>query len=171
MQFRNRLPCDPSYTLAADRLAGNASRLRISAESSRSIVAVTSDAASKAIGRLAARGEAAFERFLLAMMSRTIAQVLAGCARYCEATYLYPSFVEPVEAVDGHEAADGPQSRGIPTSEEEIRARAAVALVRVETSTRAETVGPVLSAGAHRSRRRLRSSGLGCHQRERGGWS
>ena len=36
--------------------------------------------------------EAAFESVLLAAMSWTVAQVLAGCAEYCQA--MYPTFVE-----------------------------------------------------------------------------
>jgi hypothetical protein len=87
------------------------------------------------IGGLAARGEATFERILLAGLSWTIAQVLAGCAQYAEA--MYPCFTEPVEADDGHAAAGWP-SEVTASPEEESRARAAVALVQAETRARSE---------------------------------
>jgi hypothetical protein len=74
---------------------------------SRSILAGRSRAVMKTIGGFAARGEAAFESLLLAAMSWTIAQALAGCAEYCQA--MCPTHIEPDEAVDGHDATDGPQ--------------------------------------------------------------
>jgi uncharacterized protein YjiS (DUF1127 family) len=74
---------------------------------SHSILAGRSGAVMKTIGGLAARGEAAFESLLLAAMSWTIAQALAGCAEYCQA--MCPPHIEPDEAVDGHDAAGGPQ--------------------------------------------------------------
>jgi uncharacterized protein YjiS (DUF1127 family) len=44
------------------------------------------------IGALAATGEIVFSRFLLAFMSWTMAEVLAGCAAYAQA--MYPCYVE-----------------------------------------------------------------------------
>jgi hypothetical protein len=62
----------------------------------------------KAIGGFAARGEAAFESVLLAAMSWTVAQVLAGCAEYCQA--MYPTFVElDGPPVDEHDATNAAQ--------------------------------------------------------------
>jgi uncharacterized protein YjiS (DUF1127 family) len=44
------------------------------------------------IGALAATGEIVFSRFLLAFMSWTVGEVLAGCAAYAQA--MYPCYVE-----------------------------------------------------------------------------
>jgi hypothetical protein len=71
-----------------------------------SILARRSLAGIKAIGGFAARGKASFASVLLAAMSWTIAQILEGCAEYCQA--MYPTFVEPDEPVGRHYATSGP---------------------------------------------------------------
>jgi hypothetical protein len=96
--------------VADDRFARRDRGIRISPKRdalSRSILAGRFRAVMKTMGGLAAHGEAAFESLLLAAMSWTIAQALAGCAEYCQA--MYPTFVEPDEAVDRHDATDGRQ--------------------------------------------------------------
>jgi hypothetical protein len=95
---------------ADDRLGRRDLRIRTSPKRdvlSRSILAGRFRAVMKTVGGFAARVEAAFEGFLLAAMSWTVAQALAGCAEYCQA--MYPTFVEPDKAFDRHDAADGPQ--------------------------------------------------------------
>jgi hypothetical protein len=122
-----------------DQLKARRNRIRISSEpdaSWYSILAGSLRTAMMEIGGFAARGEAAFERILLAVLSWTIAQVLAGCAQYAEA--MYPSLAEPIEAYDGHAAAAGWPSDLTASPEEESRARAAVVLVLAETRARSE---------------------------------
>jgi hypothetical protein len=83
----------------------------------------------KAIGGFAARGEAAFESVLLAAMSWTVAQVLAGCAEYCQA--MYPTFVEldgpPVDERDATNAAQFDRRVANQPGSREIGARARMA--------------------------------------------
>jgi hypothetical protein len=91
-------------TEADDRIASCGNEIRISSERDASwspILAERFRAVMKPIGGFAAHGEAAFESVLLAAMSWTIAQVLAGCAEYCQA--MYPTFVEPDGPVDSHD--------------------------------------------------------------------
>jgi uncharacterized protein YjiS (DUF1127 family) len=57
----------------------------------------------RVIGGVAACGEVAISGFLLAFMSWTIAQTLAGCAAYAQA--MYPVFVD----LDEHDPAGGSQ--------------------------------------------------------------
>jgi uncharacterized protein YjiS (DUF1127 family) len=56
------------------------------------IAAAMAGVGARLIGSLAASGEILLSGFLLAFLSWTIAQVLAGCAAYAEA--MYPCFVE-----------------------------------------------------------------------------
>jgi hypothetical protein len=83
----------------------------------------------KAIGGFAARGEAAFESVLLAAMSWTVAQVLAGCAEYCQA--MYPTFAEldgpPVDEHDATNAAQFDRRVANQPGSREIGARARMA--------------------------------------------
>lgn len=83
----------------------------------------------KAIGGFASRGEAAFESVLLAAMSWTVAQVLAGCAEYCQA--MYPTFVEldgpPVDERDATNAAQFDRRVANQPGSREIGARARMA--------------------------------------------
>jgi hypothetical protein len=89
--------CDDGIRTVSER---DASRSSILAERFRVVM--------KAIGGFAARGEAAFESVLLAAMSWTVAQVLAGCAEYCQA--IYPTFVElDGPPVDEHDATNAAQ--------------------------------------------------------------
>ena len=74
----------------------------------RSMLACRFLAAIKATGGFAAGSAAALSDALLAAMSWTIAQILAGCAEYCQA--MYPTFVELDEPADSHDATGGPQS-------------------------------------------------------------
>jgi hypothetical protein len=122
-----------------DRLKARRNRIQISPEpdaSWHSILAGRLRTVMMVIGGLAARGEATFERILLAALSWTVAQVLAGCAQYAEA--MYPCFTEPVEADDGYAGAAGWPSEVTASPEEESRVRAAVALVQAETRARSE---------------------------------
>jgi hypothetical protein len=89
MQFWNQAPGGPSLQMFA------------TCRGPRSMLTRRYRVGMKAIAGFAARCEAAFESFLLAAMSWTIAQVLAGCAEYCQT--MAPAF-------DGHDAVDGPQS-------------------------------------------------------------
>jgi hypothetical protein len=94
---------------ADERLASRGAAIPIlsgRAPSWGSILARKLLAGIKAVGGFAARGQAAFASVLLAAMSWTIAQILEGCAEYCQA--MYPTF--PDEGVDRHDAASGPQS-------------------------------------------------------------
>jgi hypothetical protein len=74
----------------------------------RSILASKLLAVIKAIGGFAARSADALSSGVLAAMSWTIAQILAGCAEYCQA--MYPTFVELDEPADTRVAESGPRS-------------------------------------------------------------
>jgi hypothetical protein len=74
----------------------------------RSMLASRFLAVIKAIGGFAERSAAALSSALLAAMSWTIAQILAGCAEYCQA--MYPTFVELDEPANSDDATRGPQS-------------------------------------------------------------
>jgi len=92
---------------ADDRLASGEAAIRKSSgpeASRRSIFAGRFRAAVRAIGGFAVHGAAAFESIVLAVMSFAIAEMLAGCAAYCQA--MYPTFVEPDEPADGDDVAD-----------------------------------------------------------------
>jgi hypothetical protein len=93
---------------ADDRLASGEAAIRKSSgpdASRRSSFAGRLRAAMKAIGDFAAHGAVAFESIVLAAMSFAIAEMLAGCAAYCQA--MHPTFVEPAEPADGDDVADG----------------------------------------------------------------
>ena len=93
---------------ADDRLASGETAIPKSSgpdASRRSIFAARLRAAVKAIGDSAVHGAAAFESIVLAAMSFAVAEMLAGCAAYCQA--MYPTFVEPAEPADGDDGADG----------------------------------------------------------------
>jgi hypothetical protein len=96
---------------AGDRVAARDAAFQITSGSDaswRSMLASRFLAAIKAIGGFAARSADALSSALLAAMSWTIAQILAGCAEYCQA--MYPTFVELDEPADSHDATSGPQS-------------------------------------------------------------
>jgi hypothetical protein len=56
----------------------------------------------RAIGGFAVRSQTAFASVLLAAISWTVAQILSGCAEYCQA--MYPTF--PHEALEARKRAD-----------------------------------------------------------------
>jgi hypothetical protein len=92
---------------ADDRLRSRHGGIRVSSgrnPSWRPILAERFRAVMRAIVGFAAHGEAAFESVLLAAMSWTVTQVLAGCAEYCHAAY--PISVEPNGPVDSDDATD-----------------------------------------------------------------
>jgi uncharacterized protein YjiS (DUF1127 family) len=75
--------------------AGEGRLIRTRPEQNRSwriIPAAAFGVSARLVGGLAACGEIAFSGFLLAFMSWTIAQVLAGCAAYAQA--MYPCEIE-----------------------------------------------------------------------------
>ena len=74
----------------------------------RSTVAAASQLRVKTVAGFAARAAVAFPNFLLAVVSWTFAQALAGCAAYGEA--MYPGFVGVGEPVDQRDPARGMQS-------------------------------------------------------------
>lgn len=81
MQFKKPLPADRSSpTLASSRDA-----MTVSFAPWRGIRPAVFGRIAKAIGGVAAYGEAAFSRFLFAVMSWMMAQVFAGCLAYAEA--------------------------------------------------------------------------------------
>jgi hypothetical protein len=94
-----------------DRLAARDAALQKTSGSDaswRSMLACRFLAVIKAIGGFAAHSAAALSSALLAAMSWTIAQMLAGCAEYCQA--MYPTFVELDEPAVNHDATSDPQS-------------------------------------------------------------
>jgi hypothetical protein len=96
---------------AGDRVAARDAALQITSGSGaswRSMFACRFLAVIKAIGGFAARSAAALSSALLAAMSWTIAQILAGCAEYCQA--MYPTFVELDEPAVNHDATSDLQS-------------------------------------------------------------
>jgi hypothetical protein len=96
---------------AGDRLAARDAALQKTSGSDaswRSMLACRFLAVIRAIGGFAALSAAALSSALLAAMSWTIAQILAGCAEYCQA--MYPTFVELDEPAVNHDATSGPQS-------------------------------------------------------------
>jgi uncharacterized protein YjiS (DUF1127 family) len=74
----------------------------------RSTVAAASQLMVKTAAGFAACAEIAFPNFLLAVVSWTFAQALAGCAAYGEA--MYPGFVGMGELVDRRDPVCGTQS-------------------------------------------------------------
>jgi uncharacterized protein YjiS (DUF1127 family) len=79
----------------------------------RSTVAAASQPTAKTVARFAACAEVAFPNFLLAVVSWTFAQALAGCAAYGEA--MYPGFVGMAEPVDQRDPVRGtPSEHGSP---------------------------------------------------------
>jgi hypothetical protein len=66
----------------------------------RAISAAVIGLTAKAIGRFATFGDVAFSGFLLAVLSWTFSQALAGCAAYAEA--MYPNFGDLDEHRDRH---------------------------------------------------------------------
>jgi hypothetical protein len=80
----------------------------------------------KAVGGVAACGDIAFPRLLVAVMSWTIAQALAGCLAYVEA--MHPYFVEhePFRDQDGASHASG-AAESSSVAPREIGANGAVA--------------------------------------------
>jgi hypothetical protein len=96
---------------ADDRVAARDTAFQITSGSDaswRSMLACRFLAVIKTIGGFAARSAAALSSALLAAMSWTIAQILAGCAEYCQA--MYPTFIELDEPAVNHDATSGPQS-------------------------------------------------------------
>jgi hypothetical protein len=79
----------------------------------RSTVAVASQLIVRTVAVFATSAKIAFPNFLLAVVSWTFAQALAGCAAYGEA--MYPGFVGMGEPVDQRDPARGARSeRGNP---------------------------------------------------------
>src|ERR1700693_1837248 len=81
--------------LTQDRLNGGDQTLRTSSQEHtawRVIAGAAAGFVTKAVLGFAACGEVAFPRLLLAVMSWTIAQVLAGCAAYAVA--MHPCFLD-----------------------------------------------------------------------------
>jgi len=74
----------------------------------RSTVAAASQPIAKTVAGFAACAEIAFPNFLLAVVSWTFAQALAGCAAYGEA--MYPGLVGVGEPVDQRDPVRGTQS-------------------------------------------------------------
>jgi uncharacterized protein YjiS (DUF1127 family) len=74
----------------------------------RSTVAAASQPIAKTVAGFAACAEVAFPNFLLAVVSWTFAQALAGCAAYGEA--MYPGLVGVGEPVDQRDPVRGTQS-------------------------------------------------------------
>jgi hypothetical protein len=96
---------------AGDRVAARDAAFQIKSGSDaswRSMLASRLLAAIKSIVGFAASSAAALSDALLAVMSWTIAQILAGCAEYCQA--MYPTFVELDEPADSHDATSAPES-------------------------------------------------------------
>ena len=96
---------------AGDRVAARDAAFEITSGSDapwRSMLAWRFLAAIEPIGSLAARGAAALSGALLAAMSWIIAQIITGCAEYCQA--MYPTFVELDELTESHDATNAPQS-------------------------------------------------------------
>jgi hypothetical protein len=96
---------------ADDRLGNRDPAIQISSGRNPSrgpILGRNSLAGIEAVRGFTARGIAAVAGVLLAAISWTIAQILEGCAEYCQA--MYPIFVEPDEPVGRHDAASTPQS-------------------------------------------------------------
>jgi uncharacterized protein YjiS (DUF1127 family) len=94
---------------AQDQLKGDDIALSTWSEgdrSSRGISVTVSQLMAKAVRGLAACGEAAFPRFLFAVMSWMMAQALAGSIAYAEA--MYPCFVD---LGDSHDPAAQPENR------------------------------------------------------------
>jgi uncharacterized protein YjiS (DUF1127 family) len=96
--------------------AGRGRLIRTGPEQDRSlriIPAAMFGVSARLVGGLAACGEIAFSGFLLAFMSWTIAQVLAGCAAYAQAMYPCVAEDEPRARMDGpaREPVPLPQSR------------------------------------------------------------
>ena len=137
----------------------------------------------KAVAGFAACAAAAFPNFLLAVMSWTFAQVLAGCAAYGEA--MYPGLVGVGEPVGQRDPMRGPQSEHenpnqlqsrtsgpseiSPIANDGIRGRgrfwyhvrlspAQLLLLRPKTSSDRRRRAPLLRVGARLSRRFLRTS-------------
>ena len=79
----------------------------------------------RTVGGFAARSQAALADSLLAAMSWTIAQILAGCAEYCQA--MYPTFVEPEQSVDSADVTSG--SRFVPGTASQLQQTAVRATV------------------------------------------
>ena len=74
----------------------------------RSTVAAAAQPIAKTVAGFAACAEVAFPNFLLAVVSWTFAQVLAGCAAYGEA--MYPGLVGVGEPIDHRDPVRGTQS-------------------------------------------------------------
>jgi uncharacterized protein YjiS (DUF1127 family) len=93
------------------------------------------------IGALAATGEIVFSRFLLAFMSWTMGEVLAGCAAYAQA--MYPCYVEDET---GRQAdRSGPaDAKHFPPSPSHQSAAAVTVPVAVEYIALSEPPGVVL---------------------------
>jgi uncharacterized protein YjiS (DUF1127 family) len=100
----------------------------------------------KAVGRCATFGEVAFSGILLAALSWTFSQALAGCAAYAEA--MYPNFVDLGEHGDRHDPVDGTQSRrGIPDRlQNHSSAAAPVEAEYIERPQETRTSSPAWSA-------------------------
>jgi hypothetical protein len=78
----------------------------------------------KALGGVAGCGEIVFPRLLVAVMSWTIAQALAGCLAYAEA--MYPCFVEHEPSRDRDGASHASRAGDSPVAPREIGANGAV---------------------------------------------
>jgi len=91
----------------------------------------------RVIGAFAGCGEIAFSGFLLAFMSWTFAQVLAGCAAYAQA--MYPCVIDEDQARERTDSPEGARSEPIPLPLMRKDRSAAAAPVRVEHVARLET--------------------------------
>jgi uncharacterized protein YjiS (DUF1127 family) len=93
------------------------------------------DVSSRLIGGFAACGEIAFSAFLFAVMSWTIAQVLAGCAAYAQAMYPTTIETEPRQRMD---SPAGEPGELVPLRQPH-KPRSGAAAVAVEYIVRSET--------------------------------
>jgi uncharacterized protein YjiS (DUF1127 family) len=118
--------------------AGEGRLIRTRPEQDRSwriISAAVLRVSARLVGRLATCGEIAFSGFLLAFMSWTIAQVLAGCAAYAQA--MYPCVAEDERRARMDGPADEPREP-VPLPQSR-KPRFVAAPVAVECVVRSET--------------------------------
>jgi uncharacterized protein YjiS (DUF1127 family) len=121
MQFEKQLSCDRSpFALVRRRNKTSRDSIHLTTEISappasseddaprRSTVAAASHMMVTTVAGFAACAEVAFPNFLLAVVSWTFAQVLAGCAAYGEA--MYPGLVGMGEPLDQRDPVRGTQS-------------------------------------------------------------
>ena len=122
---------------AEDGRGGEGSSIRRRPTPDRSwrvIPATLFGVSTRLIGSFAACGEIAFSGFLLAFMSWTIAQVLAGCAAYAQAMYPTVIETEPRERMDSPAGEPGE----LVLLRQPRKPRAGAAAVAVECIVRSE---------------------------------